>query len=66
MDLPLPLPNNSNPNEKKTRVRLNIEDQLEIVRRFENGEKRAHIAKDLGLHDTSVRCIIKRREKLNR
>ena len=49
MDLPLPLPNNSNPNEKKTRMRLNIEDQLEIVRRFENGEKRAHIAKDLSL-----------------
>ena len=50
----------------KKRQRLVIEDQLEIVRRFENGEKQTHIAKDLGINKTLVHNIIKRRDKLNK
>ena len=34
---------------KGPRIRLPIEDQLEIVRLFESGQKAAHIAKNLGL-----------------
>ena len=34
---------------KGFRIRLPVEEQLEIVRRFESGERPAHIAKDLGL-----------------
>ena len=39
---------------------------LEILRRFENGEKHAHIAKDFGVHQSCVYAIIKRKEKLNK
>ena len=49
----------------KKRQRLVIEDQLEIVKRFENGEKQSHIAKDLGLNKTLVHNIIKKREKVS-
>ena len=36
-------------NWKRRRVRLPVEEQLEIVRRFESGERPAHIAKETGL-----------------
>ena len=39
---------------------------MDIIRRFENGEKGAHIAKDLGIPDSTLRTIIKRRERLNK
>ena len=51
---------------KRRRVRLPIEDQLEIVRRFEAGEKAGRIATDTGMKDSSVRAIIKRKEELKK
>ena len=38
--------------------------QLEILRRFENGNKTAHIGRDLGIPESTVREIVKRRDKL--
>ena len=51
---------------KRRRVRLPIEDQLEIVRRFDAGEKAGRIATDCGMKDSSVRAIIKRKEELKK
>ena len=56
----------STKSDKNKRKRLVVEDQLEILRRFENGEKHAHIAKDFGVHQSCVYAIIKRKEKLNK
>ena len=47
-------------------MRLPVEEQLEIVRRFEAGERPAHIAKDTGLSDSSVRAIVKRKQELKK
>ena len=52
--------------EVRGRLRMTIEEQLEVIKRFEGGERPARIAKDLGLPDTTVRCVIKRREKINK
>ena len=51
---------------KKKRItkRQTIEVQLEILRRFENGNKTAHIGRDLGIPESTVREIVKRRDKL--
>ena len=54
------------PKDGEKRIRLTLEEQLDIIKRFENGEKPAHIAKDLKIPDSSARLIIKRREKLNK
>ena len=47
-------------------MQLPIEEKLEIISRFESGERPAHIARDKGMNESSVRTIIKRKEELKR
>ena len=56
----------ANSSVKEKRQRLVIQDQLEILRRLENGEKRAQICKDFGISTSTVHGIFKRREKLEK
>ena len=51
---------------KRRRMRLPVEQQLEIIACFENGEKPARIARAKGLSDSSVRAIIRRKEELKK
>jgi len=53
-------------NGKRTHTRHSLEEQLDILRRFDNGEKTSHIAKDLGIPESTIRNVVKRREKLNK
>ena len=68
-------PANTTPNEdsdtfpkllqkESNRSRLSIGEKLDVIDRFEKGEKKTHIAKDLGMNESSIRNIIKRKEKL--
>ena len=43
-----------------------IGKKLEILRRFKNGEKKAHIARDLGMSESTIRNIINRKEELEK
>ena len=42
------------------------EEKLEIIRRFENGEGAARIAKDLQQPESTVSYVIKQKEKFNK
>ena len=50
--------------KESNRSRLSISEKLDVIGRFEKGEKKTHIAKDLGMNESSIRNIIKRKEKL--
>ena len=50
--------------KESNRSRLSIGEKLDVIDRFEKGEKKTHIAKDLGLNESSIRNIIKRKENL--
>ena len=39
---------------------------MDIIERFENGERKFHIARDLGMNESTIRTIIKRKEELKR
>ena len=47
-------------------MRSSVGRQLEILRRFENGQKKAQIARDLGMSESTIRNIIKRKEELKK
>ena len=50
----------------RSNVCTSVGTQIEILRRFENGEKKSHIARDLRMSESTVRSIIKRKEKLDK
>ena len=52
--------------KESNRSRLSIGEKLDVIDRFEKGEKKAHIAKDLGLNESSIRGIIRRKENLKK
>ena len=47
-------------------MRLSDAEKLDIIERFENGERKSHIARDLGMNESTIRTIIKRKEELKR
>ena len=48
----------------KRRVHLPLEKKLEIIQRFENGERIAQIARDNGMNESSVRVITKKKDQI--
>ena len=48
----------------KRRVHLPLEKKLEIIQRFENGERIAQIARDNGMNESSVRVITKNKDQI--
>ena len=51
---------------KRSRLRLSAAEKMDIIERFENGERKSHIARDLGMNESTIRTIIKRKEELKR
>ena len=47
-------------------MRLSDAEKMAIIERFENGEMKAHIARDLGMNKSTIGAIIKRKEELKR
>ena len=51
---------------RRSRLRLSDAEKMDIIERFENGERKSHIARDLGMNESTIRTIIKRKEELKR
>ena len=51
---------------KRSRLRLSDAEKVDIIERFENGERKSHIARDLGMNKSTIGAIIKRKEELKR
>ena len=51
---------------KRSRLRLSDAEKMDIIERFENGERKSHIARDLGMNKSTIGAIIKRKEELKR
>ena len=47
-------------------MRLSDAEKMDIIERFEHGEKKAHIARDLGMNKSTIGAIIKRKEELKK
>ena len=46
---------------RRSRLRLSDAEKMDIIERFENGERKSHIARDLGMNKSTIGAIIKRR-----
>ena len=51
---------------RRSRLRLSDAEKMDIIERFENGERKSHIARDLGMNESTIRTIIKKKEELKR
>ena len=47
---------------KRSRLRLSNAEKMDIIERFENGERKSHIARDLGMNKSTIGAIIKRKK----
>ena len=47
-------------------MRLSDAEKMAIIERFENGERKSDIARDLGMNKSTIGAIIKRKEELKR
>ena len=52
-------------NNKKTRKVLSLELKLEIIQLYENGAKVTKIGNDKDLRESTVRTVIKNKDKIN-
>ena len=44
----------------RKRKLINLQYKLDIIKRFDNGERKARIASELGMHESTVRDILKK------
>lgn len=52
------------PGKKKERKSLNLDLKLKVIRKMENGGKATEVGRQFGLSESTVRTIVKNREKI--